>query len=560
VHYAERRSDIRNRVFPAPRALHTLKMKFLALALFLSLAPLAHADVPGTPAAEEGTPAPLTPEQKAEQLSTIQRDIQWLEQSVAAKKKELAGLTGEDASEAREELESLQLRLERARVSFVATASDVELPAPEDNRKKPPKRDLIQEAQQLIEPLFDALKRVSEKPRKIEAMRTRLAELTNRRELLDKALAGLQANGNTPAFQGFATSFQDTATELSHQRDELTVRIDMLNRALHAEVGNPVSVLQFVRGELSDFFATRGRNFFLALLVFGGVLWGLMFLKKYTLRSRLSHHTLRGLHKPITTLYGIVALFFAIFASVMTLHFLNDWFMATLVMLVFFGLLWTMRSVLQHFVHEVKLALNLGTVKEGERIIWNGVPWRIQTLGFRSVLQNDDLQGGRITVPANALNNILSREPYPGEPWFPTQVGDFVQLNDGTSGIVELQTPGTVIVNSSGSRKHYATADFLNQNPQNLSRGFELTTELRVNHKGANPDAAGVAAAVAKHLGQKYPHRFSPAPSPKVRVVRTGEESLRVWVQLDCPGELAADRDAVRWEMKVAGSGALLGP
>ncbi len=529
-------------------------LPLLAAGLFSNLALADPDEIPAIP-------PQLSQEQIASQLSTIQRDIHWLEATILQKRAALSQLSSEDATEAREEIAALNLRLQRSRISFVATISNVELSPPEDSKKKSPKRDLLQEAQQLIEPLFDAIKRVSEKPRRIEAMRSRLADLGARRAEIDKALAGLEAGQKNLTNSNFTADLEAAKADLGHQRDELSVRADMLDRNLRQEVGNPQTVMQIIRGEVNNFFSTKGRNFFIALLVFGGVLWTLMYFKRLVLLSRFSQRALRGLHKPFQTLYGLFAVFVAIFSAIFALHFLNDWFLATIVMLVFFALLWTLRSLLQHFVHEVKLALNLGSVKEGERIVWNGVPWRVHQLGFRSILRNDELQGGQITVTAAVLDSLLSRLPFPQEPWFPTRVGDYVKMDDGTLGQVELQTPGTVILNSGGARKHYMTAAFLTQNPQNLSQGFELTAELRVPAREKLPAMeklqSTVQEAVAKHLHARFPEGFSSPLSLQVGILHQTGHGMRLWLQLACPGILAAERDAIRWEMKMAASAAV---
>jgi hypothetical protein len=82
------------------------------------------------------------------------------------------------------------------------------------------------------------------------------------------------------------------------------------------------------------------------------------------------------------------------------------------------------------------------------------------------------------------ISKMSSRPSLPDEPWFPTEIGDFVLLLDGMSGRVELQTPELVQINAGESLVHYRTEHFLNQRPQNISkRGFSVGTDFSLSHR-----------------------------------------------------------------------------
>lgn len=518
--------------------------------------PLAPAPAPEGLPSEQAQPTNAVDPSPAAQLATIQRDIEWLQQEIASKRRDQAQMSKDDATSAEQDIAELEGRLERAKLSFIATASDVELPVAEDSKtNKPQKRDLMGEAQDLIEPLFDAIRRVSEKPRRIEALRSRSFYLHDRITQIDRAVAGLDHAVKNKAYPSFEKELAASKKDLQHERDELLVRVVAIDRKLNEELEDHRTVVQVVKEDLSEFVVTRGKNLAIAFFVFALTLWVATHLRVRVLHTDFVRHKLRGLHRPVHVLYNLTAGLAAIFASIFTLHFLNDWFMASLIMLGLLAAIWTLKTVLHHFIAELKLLMNLGTAKQGERVVWNGIPWLIKSLGFRSILINESLQGGTVALPAATLATLLSREPHDNEPWFPTKPGDYVLLDDGVYGQIELQTPEVVVV----AAKHYTTSNYLSKNPQNLSRGFELSAELAIR-----ADLKEVTAATEAKLldaARALLRARMPKAEPRLKTLEGGviparPGRLRVWLLATCPGELAAERDALKRSLQIALSGA----
>jgi hypothetical protein len=139
---------------------------------------------------------------------------------------------------------------------------------------------------------------------------------------------------------------------------------------------------------------------------------------------------------------------------------------------------------LPKFWTEAKVLLNLGTVREDERIVYHGIPWRVESLNFNTQLVNPLLKGGMLRLPVRELMDLRSRPYDPAEPWFPCKESQWVMLADGTLGQVTMQTPEMVeLTLAGGSRKTYPTADFLRQNPNNISIGFRLSTTFRLDYQ-----------------------------------------------------------------------------
>jgi hypothetical protein len=109
------------------------------------------------------------------------------------------------------------------------------------------------------------------------------------------------------------------------------------------------------------------------------------------------------------------------------------------------------RTYLPRFMTEARMLLDMGPVREGERVLFNGISWQVKALNMYSILVNPELQGGLLRLPLSELSGMISRPDDPEEPWFPTRKGDFVMLNDGTFGQVLLQTPEVVQLKHVGS-------------------------------------------------------------------------------------------------------------
>jgi hypothetical protein len=96
---------------------------------------------------------------------------------------------------------------------------------------------------------------------------------------------------------------------------------------------------------------------------------------------------------------------------------------------------------LPKFYDDAKLLLNIGEIREGERIVFDGIPWRIDSLSFFTVLKNDHLRGGRLRLPVRRLAGLHSRAVAENELWFPTEEGDWIDLPDLGHARVVSQTP-----------------------------------------------------------------------------------------------------------------------
>ena len=159
-----------------------------------------------------------------------------------------------------------------------------------------------------------------------------------------------------------------------------------------------------------------------------------------------------------------------VFLSVIVvLYVREDLLLLALSLLLIFGAVLSFRQFLPRYVKEIRLLLNLGSAREDERVVYNGLPWQIMSLNLHSVLRNPALDGV-IRLPLEAMSTLVSR-PVKNNLWFPTNKGDYVILPDGLLGQIRTQTPDMVeLAVRGGMSMTYNTADFYSINLINLSR------------------------------------------------------------------------------------------
>ena len=138
---------------------------------------------------------------------------------------------------------------------------------------------------------------------------------------------------------------------------------------------------------------------------------------------------------------------------------------------MFIGFAVALKQILPRYVTEARLLLNLGTAREGERIIYNGIPWEIVHINVHTILRNPSLQGV-LRIPLSELAGMNSRALNNDESWFPSKKGDYLLMPDGSVAEVLLQTPENVELQSrAGMRSSYPSQSFFSTAFFNLTKG-----------------------------------------------------------------------------------------
>ena len=426
-------------------------------------------------------------QQTRQQLQDIQNSIQEKRSLIELLRRQLK--QEKDGSERQDlewQIEREETDINNLRRSFENIAlGGVELSV-FDPDQQDEKFDWQQELQQILKPVFQELKEITEKPRQIERLKSRLAILDNQQRTAQRA------HGNV------ARLMDDSLDKVTRQRLE-SVRQTWLKRLNDIQREIEINQLQLdvlqeegdtlfvkIRQSINEFFTGRGLNLALSIAAF----FLTLFLMKglYGLYNRLN---LYGRTRAITSTtgrrmlaYGYQALsvFLSILVALTVLYVLGDTVLLVLAVILLLIILLGLRNYLPQFIDETKLLLNIGAVRERERVIYNGLPWMVRSLGMYSKLYNPALDG-LLRLPLSEVLGLVSRPYREDEPWFPTQTGDWVMMSDGTIGQVLRQTPEIVQIKTRGTTCTYKTTNFLAGEPRNLSGGFGIVVTFGIDYQ-----------------------------------------------------------------------------
>ncbi|WP_425091108.1 hypothetical protein [Tropicimonas sp. S265A] len=480
--------------------------------------------------------------ERAQNTLDILRPLVELETDLKTRIAELAGDGSREQSEdTAEELEDLNRELSdvQEQISVLVTGVSEEGYRALDEAEF----DLNAELQQLVEPFVLLLNQATNEARAQERTRRdldianqRLASanlaLTNIEAALDRAgdpsvLERLNAN---------AELWQDRQASHQTQVDALTQRLT----DLQTENG-PVG--QNVNSAFQGFFQERGTSLIMGFGAFVGVLIATRLLA-YAGRSvaarRIEKRTFAMRLGGV--LFAVFSLIAAFGAMIWVFNMRNDWLLLGLALLLLIAAVWVVFKMLPSLLEQLSVLLNLGAVQEGERVLFNDVPYKVQRLSFFTDLVNPALDGGEFTLPVRELVGMHSRPAAEDEAWFPSEKGDWVRLADDNAGQVIAQTPEMVVVELlGGARVTYQTADYLAATPVNLSHGYRVEVEFGVayKHQDQSTDTIitqlrdGVAAHFARLLGPDELRNVD------VEFLRAGASSLDYEVEIDVAGSAA---------------------
>ena len=457
---------------------------FLLGVLFLQAAtPLLGESPPGGNATLGDQSGAPQPDIAIPTLSTILDSLNNLKRQVGNKEGELQLAKTED-QKARilRELAQLNARVAALNGDFERIATSVNLEAFTARPKEG--LDWREEIQEILGPLIKELKGLTAQPREIERLRGEAAYFENQIATAKNALKRVRQLITETQDLELRGKLEEVEKDWRQREQQSSGQLAVVTYQLSEELKKKKPFLESFQSLMQMFFKSRGRNFLLAVAAFVLVLLLCRYLYRLLCRFSPLHNTNeRTFSARLTDLiyYG-VTFAGATGASLLMLYLAGDWVLLSVAFLFLLGMIWTARQTLPKFWTEAKFLLNLGTVREGERMVYQGVPWKVQALNFSTELINPQLKGGMLRLPLKDLMGLTSRPYAPEEPWFPCKEREWVLLADGTLGRVFVQTPEMVeLTLLGGSRKTYPTAEFLKQSPINLSAGFRIGITFRLD-------------------------------------------------------------------------------
>jgi small-conductance mechanosensitive channel len=307
-------------------------------------------------------------------------------------------------------------------------------------------------------------------------------------------------------------------------------------------VASEVSITDASQDYLKQFFQRRGLYLIEAVLVV--VVIVLLSRMSYKAMRRLmpgfkkKHRSFRVrllelVHRVLTTLLVIVG-------PMVVFYIVEDWVLLSLGILLLLGIVLGLRQALPRYWHQIQLFLNIGSVREGERICLDGLPWRVEQINVFSNLVNPDA-GLTLRVPIDDLVDQKSRPSHPDEPWFPCHKDDWVILSDGVRGKVTGISPEMVqLVERGGAQKTYLTSDFLAASPRNLATNFRIKEVIGISYGLQEKSTEMIPETLCDTIQQRVEQEGYGEKLLNLRVefAQANSSSLDIVVIADFSGEL----------------------
>lgn len=457
-----------------------------------------------------------------------------------------------ERSRALEQMEPVSEELNQLRKRFRETAAGIDLGIFEEIEKEPFSWE--QKLGEILDPILRELESFTDQSRRIATLRDEVRRYSEQKEAAEKAAENIRRLMDLAEDEPLRESYrqmldrwEERASFAASQLESSRLQLESLE---HRDQGIIDGSAAFVRG----FLQQRGRNLFLGIFAAAAVFFGmrlLIFLAR-RLRGDRNPRKLGGRIFVLTA--NLVAILGALFAMLVVFSVTGDLFLFAVVVLFLLGTSWAGIKVLPQFIESLKLILNIGMVREGERIVFAGIPWNVESLGFRSKLTNDLLDGGVQYLPVRELVGFHSRPWCKGEEIFPCRRGEWVQLSDESIGKVLVQNPGHVVLEEWGhSRKTFPTPDFLTLHPRNLSAGgFRVTIRFGIDYRHQREATEIIPSKMVASLREGLEKKVSSEWIRDIHVplAEAGSSALEYEAQVYLTGEAAEEYENIRFELQ----------
>ena len=242
----------------------------------------------------------------------------------------------------------------------------------------------------LLKPALDEMKEMTAHVRQKSDLKDEIVSYEERLPVIASALANVHRLMAQSKHTAVTEALQVTADKWQRQQVFMQSELEAARLQLEKLIASEVSLAEASESYLKSFFQARGLYLTEAMLVILGVV----------LLSRLSHRALvrfvpgfRKTHRSFRTrlvdlIHRMVSVLLVIIGPMIVFYVVEDWVLFSLSILLLLGIAWTLRQTLPRYVHQVQIFLNIGSVREGERLLLDGLPWRVRTINVFCTLVN----------------------------------------------------------------------------------------------------------------------------------------------------------------------------
>jgi len=464
-----------------------------------------------------------------------------------------------EATRSAAEKKELQAQLDKLDIDLQTTTRNLkEIAAGADisslRAKEETKFNFQEEIFSLLRPALKEMKDMTSHVRLKTDLKDKIAYYREKLPVAELAVANitglLNENENESLeiyLQGMLAEWQKQLTFIQSELQSAELQLDKMERA-------EVSLAEASQSYLKSFFQKRGLYFAQAILVVLVVLLvsrlTYRMLAKVVPGYRKEHRSFRI--RLLDLLHRIFTLFFAILGPMMVFYMVEDWVLFSLGILLLLGIGLTLRRALPRYWQQVQLFLNVGSVREGERIFLDGLPWKVRTINIFSMLENPVAEISQ-RVRIDDLVDLKSRPAKQDDPWFPCRRGDWVLLNDGMSGkVTGISQELVQLIERGGAHRTYQTTDFLALSPLNLSTNFRIKETIGITYNLQQESVTSIPETLKAHIEQRVADEGYAGQLNNLRVEfeRANSSSLDLVVIADFDGALADLSNRLRRAMQ----------
>ena len=515
----------------------------LALILFITLGMLTWPTYAIEQAAIEQVPEGDAPLQNT--IRTLNSLIK-LQSELKSDIKRLGGelKAAESASEEKqiqEQLNELEVDLESTTRSLKEIAAGADIGSLRIAEE--PKFNFQEELFSLIRPALKEMKAMTSHVRLKSELKDKIAYYQEKLPIAEQAVAyitGLLDENEDPSLEGYLQRvLDDWQKQLTFIQSELQTAELKLKNLEDSEA----SLADASQSYLKSFFQKRGLYLAQAVLVVIVIL----------LLSRLSYRAMEkfipGYRKEyrsfrlrlIDLMHRMITAILAIIGPMVVFYVVEDWVLFSLGILLLLGIGLTLRHALPRYWQQIQLFLNVGTVREGERIFLDGLPWKVRRINVFSLLENPAAEISQ-RVRIDDLVDLKSRPIRQGDPWFPCKRDDWVRLSDGMRGkVTGISQELVQLIERGGAHRTYQTADFLALSPLNLSTNFRLKETIGITYNLQQESVTTIPDTLKAHIERRAEDEGYTGQLINLRVEfeRANTSSLDLVVIADFDGALA---------------------
>ena len=337
----------------------------------------------------------------------------------------------------------------------------------------------------LIKPTLEEMNHMTKNVRKKSELREQLAGYEEKQKHINEAITNIDKllkniknnNALKKALKKTKDYWKQQKAFINSQQQSSSLQLKKLEES-------DISFTESTQTYFKQFFQQRGFYLFQAIMVITLILLLSQFsrylLKKFV--SGFSRHPRSFRMRLLDLWHRLTTLILVTLGPMIVFYLAEDWVLFSLSILLLIGIAWGLRTAIPQYWCQIQLFLNVGAVREGERIFLEGIPWRVGVINIYSILENP-VADIKQRVPIKDLVNLKSRPVHRSEPWFPCTKGDWVILSDETRGkVIGISHELVKLVMRGGAHKTYLTTEFLALSPLNLAVDFRIKETIGISY------------------------------------------------------------------------------